>query len=344
MKTEEKMEGLRPPRGVIGCLTAGFEMVGRNLLVVTLPIVLDLFLWLGPRVSVRPLTEALVDLLRLQSSSDPDVAGQVAQVTTLLEEFSTRFNLVSVVGGVPLLQIPSLLARRAAPPGSPLGEPRIFSLSSLLALVPWWGGFALIGLVLGFLYLNEIAHQVKVYAAEPARDGREPGREGDVSGDSSVRASVWKLLRFVLFALGLLLIGSAVVPVWLSIVALGTLIAQPVGILFWIAGLGFIGYAVLHLVFVVPGLLLGERPLLRAIGESVLLSHVNLWAVFGLVMLAVVIYEGLGFAWSLPANDSWALLVGIVGNAFVATGLTSATFVFYRDRLMLARKLSIVGD
>jgi hypothetical protein len=155
---------------------------------------------------------------------------------------------------------------------------------------------------------------------------------------------VWKFLRFILFAFGLLVIGSAVIPLWLLIVALGATIAQPVGILFWIAGVGFIGYTVLHLVFVVPGLLLGERPLLRAIGESVLLSHANLWSVFGLIVLAVVIYEGLGFAWSLPADDSWALLVGIVGNAFVATGLTSAAFVFYRDRLMLARRLSIISD
>jgi uncharacterized membrane protein YdcZ (DUF606 family) len=84
--------------------------------------------------------------------------------------------------------------------------------------------------------------------------------------------------------------------------------------------------------------------LLRAVGESVLLSHVNLPAVVGMVVLAVVIYEGLGYAWSLPSADSWALLVGIVGNAVVATGLTGAAFLFYRDRLMVARQLAQGGD
>ncbi len=344
MKTEEKRQTIRSPRGVIGCLTAGFEMMGRNLLVVALPVVVDLFLWLGPRVSVRPLVQTTVHLLRVQSTSDPDVAGQVMLATELLEQFGARFNLLSVAAGIPLLHIPSLLARRASVVASPLGNPRVFSVSSLPAMLPWWGGLALAGLVLGFFYLNEIAHQVNGWGDQLSLEEPESLGQGDGGGDSSVRATAWKFLRFALFALGLLVVGSAVVPVWLLMVTVGTMVAQPLGILFWLAGLGFVGYAALHLMFVIPGLLLGERPLLRAMGESVLLSHFNPWSVLGLVVLAVVIYEGLGFAWSLPGNDSWALLIGIVGNAFVATGLTSAAFVFYRDRLTLARQLSVISD
>jgi hypothetical protein len=41
----------------------------------------------------------------------------------------------------------------------------------------------------------------------------------------------------------------------------------------------------------------------------------------------------------LPTADSWAFLIGIVGNAVVATGLTGGAFLFYRDRLMVARRL-----
>lgn len=223
-----------------------------------------------------------------------------------------------------------------------MGDPRVFSLSSVLALIPWWSVLVVIGLALGFLYLNEIAHQVKLSGAGSSGDGADLDEEGKIYGGSSARTGVWKLFRFGLFALGLLLIGSLVVPLWLLVVALGTLIVQPLGILLWVAGVGFIGYAALHLIFVVPSLLVGERPLLRAIGESVLLTHAHLGSVFGLVILALVIYEGLGYAWALPANDSWALLVGIVGNAFVATGLTGAAFVFYRDRLALARRLSLL--
>jgi hypothetical protein len=53
----------------------------------------------------------------------------------------------------------------------------------------------------------------------------------------------------------------------------------------------------------------------------------------------VVIYEGLGFVWSLPSGDSWALLIGILGNGCIATGLTAATFVFYQEQIGQLPKL-----
>lgn len=343
METENRVKHISP-RGVIGCLAAGFEMVGRNLLVVAVPVAIDLFLWLGPRVSVSPLIQSIARYLRAQSSADPDIVGQMAQATELLEQVGSRFNLLSAVSGVPLLQVPSLLARRGAGLGSPLSEPSVFSLSSPLALIPSWVGLALVGLVIGFLYMNEIAHQVGLSGIASDLESEVTAGRKSVADDGSIRSGIWKFLRFMLFALGLLVIGSTVIPLWLLIVALGTVIVEPLGVLLWVAGVGFIGYGALHLIFVVPGILLGERPLHRAIGESMLLTHLNLPPVLGLIVLAVVIYEGLGYAWSLPANDSWALLVGIVGNAFVATSLTGAAFIFYRERLAFARRLALLGD
>lgn len=345
MNTDRRIDHkVRPPRGVIACLAAGFEIVGRNLPLVALPVSLDVFLWLGPRFSVRPVVGALVDALRARALADPSAGSQLAHTAKLLEEFGVQFNLLSVAGGMPLLQMPSLLVRRTPGVTSPLGDHRVFSVSSILALIPWWAGLAFFGLIVGFVYLNEIARQVEVLGGSFTGRGAGAAPSRDGSPDESWREGPWKLLRFVVFAVALLVIGSALVPLWLLIVAVGTVIAQPLGILFWIGGAGLFGYVVLHLVFVVPGLLLGERSLFQAVGESVLLSHLNVWSVFGLILITVVIHEGLGYAWSLPTNDSWALLVGIVGNAFVATGLTSAAFVFYGDRLRVARELSILTE
>lgn len=340
METETSREQRQPTRGVVGCLTAGFEMVGQNPALVALPVALDLLLWFGPRVSVKPLMHPLVEALSLQTATDPEALTRVAQATELLERFAAQFNLVSVAGGIPLFQVPSLLVRHGSGGGSPLGAPRVFALSSPLTLMPSWAALGLVGLVLGFLYLNEIAHQVRVFTSPSAADGPDLAEGAHGGRDATIGAGVWKLVRFVLFAAGLLVIGSAVASVWLLVVALGIMIAQPLGILFWIGGAGFLGYAAVHLIFVVPSLLLGQGSLLHAIGESILLSHINLWPLFGFLALTLVIYEGLGFAWSLPPNESWVLFVGILGNAFVATGLTGAAFVFYRDRLRLVRQLA----
>jgi hypothetical protein len=97
------------------------------------------------------------------------------------------------------------------------------------------------------------------------------------------------------------------------------------------------------LLFVVHGVLLGGRGLLQAIWESVVLIHTQLPSIVGLLMLVLVIYEGLGFVWSLPSGDSWSLLVGILGNACIATGLTAATFVFYQERLAVGSQQSVVS-
>ena len=66
-------------------------------------------------------------------------------------------------------------------------------------------------------------------------------------------------------------------------------------------------------------------------------------SVVTLILLAVVIYEGLGFVWSLPSGDSWSLLVGILGNGCVATGLTAGTFVFYQEQVKQLPKLRQVS-
>jgi hypothetical protein len=280
----------------------------------------------------------------MQSAADADVAGQIALATGLLEQFAREFNLLSLLGGVPLLHVPSLLARRATGGVSPLGEPHVFSLSNAFALIPWWGGLILAGLILGFLYLNEIARHVEAPGNLHGDDTDQPVHYYALDRSTLARTTLHKLVRFLIFAFGVMVVGFSVFLLWLLVVVLATAVAQPLGLLLWIGGVGFISYVALHLVFVIPGLLLGRRRLLQAVGESVLLSHVNLTSVLGLVVLAVVIYEGLGYAWSLPSGDSWALLVGIMGNAVVATGLTGAAFLFYRDRLIVARQLSSDND
>jgi hypothetical protein len=41
--------------------------------------------------------------------------------------------------------------------------------------------------------------------------------------------------------------------------------------------------------------------------------------------------QGLNILWSVPPDDSWMLLVGIAGHAFVTTALLAASFIYYRD-------------
>ena len=136
-----------------------------------------------------------------------------------------------------------------------------------------------------------------------------------------------------------LAIAAGVVPVWALVFGASAMVAPLLGIAVWAVSVGLVGYACLHLLFVVHGVLLGGKKLIRAIWESVVFIHAQLPAVAGLVVVIVVVYQGLGRVWSLPASSSWLTLVGIVGNACIATGLTAATFVFYEQRMPYALEL-----
>jgi len=331
-RTKEEATG---PLGVIGCLAAGFDMLGRHLWLVTLPVLLDLLLWLGPRLSVVPLLQQFVALLTAQPAPDPTMARQVAQAMQLLEQFGEQFNLLALLGGLPLLNVPSLLARHAPGAVSPLGEAHVLLVTNVLALMAWVVVLVPISLALGTLYLSSLARRVRAMRSLDKQEIEQAVGVGNEAG---------KIIRVCLFAAGVLAVGMVLGLLWLLVVGTAAAIVPLLGFLVWALGVGMGSYVALHLLFVVHGVLLGGRGLLRATWESVVLIRTQFPSVVGLVMLAVVIYAGLGFIWSLPSGDSWSLLVGILGNACIATGLTAATFVFYQERLAVSSRQLAVGS
>ena len=328
------------PLGVIGSLTAGFEVVGRHLWLIVLPVLLDLFLWLGPRLSVAPLFRQLVAFLTAQPTPDPTTARQVEQAMLLLEQTSEQLNLFSLSSALPLLDVPSLLAQHVPTMGSPLGEPRVLLITSLLALIGWMAMLIPAGLMLGFLYLNSLARRVRVTNLADDNEKKSDSSQ-DEGAKQVVRVSsgVGKFINVFMFVAGLIGAGIILVPLWSLVVGIILMIAPPIGFLVWSISIGLGSYLILHLLFVVPGVLLGERGLFQATVESFMLIQTRFSSIVGLILLVVVIYEGLGFVWTLPSSDSWTLLVGILGNSCIATGLTAATFVFYQEQVGQLPKL-----
>jgi hypothetical protein len=318
------------PLGVIACLTAGFDVLSRNLWLIALPVLFDAFLWLGPRLSVAPIVQRFTALMMAQPAPDVATARQLTQAAQLIDLFGERFNVLSLCGTLPLLNVPSLLAQRAPGALSPLGESYVFLVERAFALMGWGALLIPVGLALGFLYLSQLARRIRV-ACSP-----EEQASGDAAGKPDViqeGSPALRFLRVFLFGAALVMAGMVLVPLWMLLVGTALTLAPSLGLLAWAMSLGLGGYLALHLLFVIPGVVLGGRGLLRAIWESIVLIHTQFSAVIGLVVVVVVIYEGLGYVWSLPSADSWSLLVGILGNACVATGLTAATFVFYQERV-----------
>ena len=324
------------PLGVIGSIRSGFELVGRRLWLITLPVLLDLLLWLGPQVSLGPLMDRVTQMMRSQAMSNSLTADQAAQAIQALETIGEQLDLISLLSAVPLLNLPSLMAWRLSEAISPLGELTVWPVSNFGAMLGWIMLLAPIGLLLGFLYSNGLAHWVRDFRSPDDVDGKEKEKEKeDGRADSShvVRTNTGKFLRTFLFAFGLLVIGGVLGGAWTVFVGILALLSPLLSIVVWMAGLGLGVYLGLHLVFVIPGLLVGERGLWQATWESFVLMKVQSPSIMGLIVLILVIYEGLSVIWSLPLLDSWSLLIGILGHSCVATGLTAATFIFYQERV-----------
>jgi hypothetical protein len=47
--------------------------------------------------------------------------------------------------------------------------------------------------------------------------------------------------------------------------------------------------------------------------------------------MILLISQGLDLLWQVPPQTSWFTLIGLIGHAFIVTGLLAASFVYYRD-------------
>lgn len=298
-----------PPLGVIESIWRGFETVARRVWLIVPSVLLDLFLWLGPHLSLRRLME---DFIRL--FSDPANPAAVS-LATALREFGEQLNLFSLLSPGPL-GVPRLMGMqgRVAPVAggvTTIDVTAVGQLMLVLIVLP------LAGLLLGSAYLGAIGQIV--------RDGRL-----DLSRLSRQMWGYWlRLVLLVIAVLGLLI--ALALPVWLM-AAVMSLFSQALGIVVWMIWMSMAVWVLIYLAFTVHGVILRGEGLIRAMWASVRLVQWTLYPTLGLFAAATVLSLGLGVVFSLPGPDSWLELAGIAGNAFVNTGLAAATFVYYQDR------------
>ena len=318
---------------------------------IALPVLVDLLLWLGPRLSASPLAEVAISLLKVPTALGLMTHNQLFEMTDFLASLGERITLFSFLGLVPMLNVPSLLAGRSNGPPmgmvSPLGRPQEIPVSGAGVLLGWWAVLIPLGLLLGFVYLNGLARWV--LKGRPAKQSRKrrplavgvsSSSSGEELGALQVRNWRWKLTRILVFELGLCALAMFFVPPWMWLWSATARSSGPVAAELLVHfSWGLVLYVAMHLLFVIPGVLVGGRGLWRAVWESIAILHTQSLSVLGLVLLVMLIQGGLSRVWLLPGLDSWALLVGILGNGCIVTGLMAAVFVFYRERIGELMKL-----
>lgn len=288
---------------VIDTLSEGFGTANRRLWIIAIPILFDLFLWLGPKLIVGPHLAQLVQA---------DLPAQYADYQALIQQTVAGFNLFSLAA----IYLPSLVVRLDATPLDAFTAN--LAVNSLVTLGLLALGIMLAGLWLSCLYLGLIAQVV---------------RDGETDLRAMARA-VWRywrrLIAFLLVVLFSLALGA--IPVGIVYLALSSISSTAGEFLAFLVQIGLI-WAIVYLFFAVQALVLSDVGPLQAIRLSVAVIASNFWAAITFIGLTFLITLGLPIAWQLIANQPAGLAVGIVGNAYIGTGVATAAFLFYRERL-----------
>src|SRR5215208_7322855 len=314
----QKIESLPPPPGVIGSLKAGFDAVASHIGLILLPVALDLFLWLGPRLSVGGLLNPFFKLVFEQARTTLTSSADLKRFTDFQAGFSEiidRFNLLSLLSRLQTfpIGISSLLAQ-TMPIKTPFGSQDVVQISSAPALIGLVFLIVLIGWIGGGLYFRWVS-------------GTALGKAKQENEISLVWAILQTLILSVLWFIGLMMLIIPVMFVLTILTFLSPALAS--GAFFVMVILSF--WLIVPLFFTPHGIFVRKQNAFYSVFTSLRMARFTL-PTSGLFVLSVILLTtGLNYLWSVPPDDSWMLLVGIAGHAFITTALLAASFVYYRD-------------
>jgi hypothetical protein len=305
---EAESRKLPPPPGLIASLVRGFDSVANHVLVILPPLLLDLFLWLGPHLRLKSFFQPFIDQLPTMAKAFPSNFPDLAAVQQAWTSFMNQFNLFIILRTFPV-GATSLLSLNVSG-GTPLGAPRNLDAGSFFGIIGWAMLLTLLGWMIGAVYYYWIS---------------------GVMFKPEMR-SLWKSIKQTTFLsviwLGILLVFGLPVFLLVSVISFfSPLLGQ---IMFFAAALLLV-WLMMPVFFSAHGIFILQLDAFRSILGSLRMVRFTLPNTGLFLLVFVLINTGLNFLWNTPSQSSWWMLVGIAGHAFVSTALLAASFIYYRD-------------
>ena len=317
MQSKEKTAQLP---SIWATIAAGFDVTAKHFWLILIPVLLDSFLWLGPRLSIRLLLERLVVFWQQELAA---VSG--LNVDTLMA-LAPRTNLLTSLS-VPVVGVPALMVG-LTPEKTPLPTTLIELDNGGLVFV-LFVLFSVLGLLLTAVYMTLTASVIR---------------------QTPVRQALGKLVVNWLKLMGLIVtLLIFAMMVYIPVVIVGVLVAlvsQGLASVVLLAGPVLILWVAVYLVFAPHGIFVNGRPLGRAMIESLQMMRYFLLSAVTLLLVVILIGQSVDWLLLLADDGSWLTWFGIWGHAFVSTALLAATFIFYRDRYnsLFGAKQSLITE
>ncbi|TET35227.1 MAG: hypothetical protein E3J69_05610 [Anaerolineales bacterium] len=323
------------PIGILSALLAGFDRIAAKPLLILPPVLLDLFLWFGPHLTVSSLLHAAAAGLSIPAGTDPGMTEQLALFRETLNLFSERYNLLTsfstLPGGMPFnflfalltsvsVGIPSLVAGRM-PVLTPIGPAAQLEILDPMFIILIWFTLALAGIGAGAIF-----HRLVVKQTDPEAEFNHLWRD-------------W--MKLVFLAIGGYLLTVVILTVGMLVAGINglTYIALPV---LFVAGV--------YIAFTPHGIIRYRLGIWSAIKQSIRVVRFNFFGSTGYLLTAfLIMWVSTYKVWSLAQEDSWIFALAIMGHAFIATMLIAGSYVFFQGRKewlewQLARIMSVLNQ
>ena len=305
------MNVIATPPSLMKSLMAGFDAISNHVSLILFSVLLDLVLWFGPHVRIAKLFEPVFK----QAAAYPEM--QTAGTMDLLRLGAERLNLLSVVRTFPI-GIPSLMAGRS-PIETPYNKPLWLDISTFGAGLGLWFLFIIIGLALGTLYFSVVAQAT----LSTGVNWRTTLFQWPWNFSQVVLLSIFWFLLIAIFLVPLSCVLSILLLLGIGVSQFPLLIALFLG--------GILVWLMIPLFFSPHGIFAKHRPMWISLIQAVRMSRITFSTTGLLILVIVLLSEGLDVLWNVPTENSWLMLIGIAGHAFITTGLLSATYIYYRD-------------
>ncbi len=304
-----RLENLPPPPGIIRSIKAGFDVIASHITAIAMPLLLNVFLWLGPRLRMEAMFgEIQNDVVSIWKASGVP-AADIQSVLTWYEMTLPKINLFWLTRTLPI-GISSLLLPHG-PESTPLGVPAIWQVN-VLNFPGWILLLTFVGWVGGAIYFRSVAW-VSISDNEQTIQ---------VSGAIFQTA----LISFF-FAVALIALGMPLLLILFIVSQFSAVLANLFVLFVSLASV----WVIVPLFFWPHGVFLNKQNVLTSIMSSIQLARFTLPTSSLFVLVVFLLAYGLNFLWSIPSEDSWMTLFGIFGHAFVTTALLASSFIYYRD-------------
>lgn len=303
-----RAENLPPPPGIINSIRAGFDAIAMHVTVIIFPLLLDLFLWLGPRLRMNALFDSIKsDMVAIWKSggiSAEDIQRALDWYTVTIP----NINLFWLLRTFPI-GVSSLLFSQEGK--TPLGSPVVLQVGAL-GLFGWVFFLTIAGWVGGGLYFYMVARLVIDKDSQPI---------------GIPRAVMQTIFLSILWGF---LIAMLVIPLMLVLALLTQFSAGLANLFVLFLSLASM-WAIVPLYFWSHGIFIKKQNVITSMLSSWQMTRFMLPTSSLFVLTVFLLSFGLNFLWSIPPEDSWMTLVGIFGHSFITTALLAASFIYYRD-------------